>query len=1111
MLGDVKLKVIRPISVLLLLPLILELSYFLFVLVAMPPLLIAMFAFPALYILPGTMLLMILRRGDNNTLQMIVEGFFLSTVLIVLSTSVMIALGLPLLPFNYSVIAISLVSILTILGFARKIETNLDKNDLLRLVLVFAVYVVLVSFLNTAPRLFTPDETTYISSARMGILSDVVHPMGVLPSKNELTALLGGRYFWIYLLISFVGSASLPAYQAGLIGAGFLVMIALASSLFVKNKWLSTFVFLAIAINPLLLAYSDLALNDLAISFYAVLAVLFFVRSFSRTDSSVSLNLGNLSLSLISIVVLMLIKPNLLVFGSMWLILVFVMFKYKIYKQDQKDKLLFVAILLPVLLYELAVDLPYIISVWVFPNRVIGDFFGRFLFTSPIEQFIGLFIAPYWNPASSTLFAHNLSGYIAHFWGILNPESSSLLVSAIILASPILVFSRELRKKLDWTILTSIVFLSFCLFYFEALNSSLSDASRFSLWMIPLWIPLAAMTLQTIYDSASFTKFFPVLVTAVVLIWSDIWLSEEKGSYHLYGQPSMTSADALLVQFMGMVVLISLLFFREDFSKLGAAVGTKLPTLMKMNLKKAVFCFLIILILLNSVHFASQFIGGSSFYESHNLVTMTNMLGSVANNGSLVFANNYISMRPYLTDERFEEGLLLPPPDTEAEFLDLLKVAPNNTVVLVNNDQAITWYEYANNYIKNYADADVIAAEKPSMISLANFNLSEGILQMSFDNANSSFVPDLSASENNGLNLGATVVEGYLGNALQFNGTGYVAIPNSDTLNIQNTIAISCLASIDKAAPNKGYMLLSKGYGELNGSYDIFVWDSRIYFELGGVNYLDFPIGEYLGEWHDFIFTYNGKVMTAFVDGIPVATQPATGMIRRSNYEVEIGRDGERESSYFFGKIDQLQISAKPLNATLLAETSQENYAIKTQELYGIYGNSTYFRIIHRNPINTKASVVVSGAKIAIDNNLTITLDVSTASDMAVNSTMLVATDRFTEVYSVNLPQGFGHIKFEYPYITNSSVQSAGGPYWLHLTQTRVILIVGGTVVFDGLVSLLNPALMNIYLMLITGIILILSLLVTFTNRNRFAYDRTARRGSLFRKSAVENVGDCEI
>lgn len=324
-----------------------------------------------------------------------------------------------------------------------------------------------------------------------------------------------------------------------------------------------------------------------------------------------------------------------------------------------------------------------------------------------------------------------------------------------------------MHKELDRTILTLLVLLSLCLFYFQAINAfSLSDASRYSLWMVPLWVPLALMTLQDIYNSSSFRRLFPVIVTALVLLWSNIWLSREDGGVLIgYGLPSLVTTDVLLAQFMGMIVLISMLFFREDLSKYGSAIGKKLSAPKTLSLKKTVFCFLIILMSLNIVHFAPQFVEKSTLYQDHGFAAISDALGNSVYNGSLVFANNYIYMRPYITDEVFEEGRLLPLPSTEQEFLNLLQVAPNNTVILISEDQATTWYEYANNYIKSYAEGNIMTYQTPDMTMLAKFNISTDVLHMTFDSANNTFVPDLSTSKNNGLNKGAQIVNGYSGGA----------------------------------------------------------------------------------------------------------------------------------------------------------------------------------------------------------------------------------------------------------------------------------------------------------------------------------------------------------
>ena len=506
----------------------------------------------------------------------------------------------------------------------------------------------------------------------------------------------------------------------------------------------------------------------------------------------------------------------------------------------------------------------------------------------------------------------------------------------------------------------------------------------------------------------------------------------------------------------------------------------------KVNIKNAIFCLLTIVILLNAVYFSSQFMAKSQRYENHGFTTINDALDNLTDKRSLVFANNYIYMRPYISDKIFEEGLLLPPPDTEAEFLKLLQIAPNNTLFLISNDSATTWYEYGNKYIKSYAGNDIITSDKPDIASLLKLNLSDVILHMTFDDANDTVIPDDSASKNNGLNNGAQIVEGYSGKALRFNGKEYVTIPNNDTLNIQNAITISFLASIETAEPGKGYVILSKGYAPINGSYDIFIYDSKIYFELSDTNYIAFPIGEYLGEWHHFIFTYDGEKMEGLIDGVVVATKSATGAIKNSNYDIEIGRDSERKICYFNGTIDELQLSGEPLNITELTKTYLKHYAIKIQTVTENNGDSSLFKTANLDCENDGGNVRVDNLEMALKSDLKVKIDLKITSDFPTNTTILISTDRFTKVYVTNLTTGTNNVTFEYPYIINSSSSDSGGPYWLHLTQTRVTIVVGETIIYNGFISPLIPTLINIYLMLIAGIVLTIYLIITYISRNRF-------------------------
>jgi len=1078
---DVKVDILKDGRFIFLLSIIIELIYFSSSLTTTPPLLMAIIVFPSLLVLPGMMLLAVLRCSIDNMVKLLVEGFFVSTVMSIILTSFMLMLGFPLVPFTYSLAALIFVVFFATIGLVRKIEFKPGNHDVLLIAIAFLSYIALLLYFSRLPRLFTPDETSYIFSARMGILNGAVPPMGVMPHRSEVTALFQGRVFWIYLLASFIGSTGLPANQAGLLGVGFLIMTALASSLMVKNKWLSMAVFAIVAINPLLFSFSALTLNDLAISFYAVFAVLFFVKSFSKIDDNISISITNLLYSFIGVIVLTLIKPNLLVFAAMWMILVYIMLRYKLYKQNRKYKVLLMAVLLPVLIYELGVDIPYVMSVWILRSRELADLFGKFLFISPAEKFAGWFLAPWWNPTAPTLFTRSFVDYLDYFYRLLTPESSSLLISAFILALPILILSRDTRKELDKTVLASLVLLSLCLFYFDTLSSvNLGDVSRYALCMVPLCIPLALMTLQDIKDSSSFRKLLPVFITALILLWTNIWLSKEKGGVYVgYGLPSrLWTADAIMIQLISLTVILSLPFLREDLPKVRLSISRKLSAIKTVNLKNVVFCFVVILILLNGVYFSAQFMEKSRLYEDHGFNTTNDALNDLANDGSLVFANNYIYMRPYINDKLFKEGLLLPSPDTKEEFFRLLEVAPNNTLFLISDDSDTTWYEYGNKYIKSYAHSDIITPEKPNASKLPKLNLTEPILVMTFDEANDTTVIDHSDFGNNGVNNGAKPVEGRYGKAISFNGKEYVSIPNSDVLNVRNSITISFLAMIERAEALKGYMILSKGYAPYNGSYDVFVWDGSIYLSLGEGRFISVPATPFLETWHHYVFAYNGESLSSYVDGVLIASKTAKGPIKTSAYNLEIGRDSERKGYYFTGILDELQISDKPLNVTKLVESYFDDYAVRFCEVPIPKGKTSLFKLKKSNSDRTQGNISVKDSKIAIDGNLTITINLEIESNTPKDVAILVATDRFTKVYTVHLDVGNNNVRFECPYIRDPLWYEGGGHYWLHFSKPRIILIDENRILYNEFTPILNLKFTNVLLFTLTSVIVAFIILI---------------------------------
>ncbi len=1059
---------------------LLELAFVVLSLISVSPLIRVVFVFPCLFIIPGLMLLVVLGGSTNTSLvELSVKGFFISTIILVFSTTIFLFLSIPLIPLTYSMTSFGLVITLTCTSLIRKREVQFNKSSFSFVCIALLSYILVLLFFSLLPRLFAPDETSYISSALTGIFDGVIPPIGIRPDRAGLIALLQGRYFWIYLLCSFIGSTGLVGYQAGFLSVSFLIMTALASSLLVKDKWLSSAVFVIVVITPSLFYFSSLALNDLAIAFYAVFAVLFFVRSFSKTESTTSISFTNIIFSALGLVVLTIIKLNILVLVALWVILIVVFLRYRLYRKEPRYKILFTAALLPVLLYELVIDIPYVVSVWFLQNDVLGGIFARFLFVSPVEQIVGWFLAPPWNPSATTIFSHGINSLLDYFYCLLNPESLSLVISAVIVAMPLLLFlSQDFRKEFPQILLSGMLLLSIILFYFHALASTyLSDINRLLLWVTPLSIPLALLILDNIVKEPSLRNLLPVFLGGLLLFLVNLLLTiiTVGGVWIGFGFPfRLWTILVTTLQLAALsAILTSLaLFKRKNCTKVNISIG-KLVT-KQTNPKKICTIALISLILVNGVYYHSVYLRYSMLYEDYGFIAMNSALVEHTDSNNLIFANNYIYMRPHISGDIFQKGLLLPPPDTLHDLDRLLETAPANTLFLISDNDKTTWYEYANDFIRPFAYADALT---PSPLNVSKLpSLSTPVLVMTFDDANETMVPDSSGYGNNGDNYGATLITGYQGQALEFDGrTQHVTVRASESLNIQNEITISFFAKIEETSFFDNGSIIAKGIASTNGSYDVYVWDNQIRFSLGGVGDITFPIESYINSWHHFLFTYNGQKMELYLDGFLVAAKLANGIIRTSPFDLEIGRTIPT-CCYFNGCVDNLLIANSYANRTTFIDTST-HYAPRIHTISLPQGQANLFQV--RNvTANTGQNLTVHSSQINIQGDRSVTIELGLDSHYFENVTILISTDRFTKVYVTPVVPGQNNIEFIFPY-------NASGLYWPYLSQVRLVIIDGYRLVFNDSLLIQDAGSINLMLSLTLLVVIVLFLSVHYWKSNQ--------------------------
>jgi hypothetical protein len=482
-------------------------------------------------------------------------------------------------------------------------------------------------------------------------------------------------------------------------------MTALTSSLIAENKWQQAGVILLVGSSPLMLFLSGFALDDLAVAYFTVFSVLYFLRAIEKQRTLVIGDFGSLFLSAVSLGVILLIKPNILIAIPMWLLMLYVTWKSGSSFRGIANKLVLIVVLLP-LIYEAFADVPYVVSVWALHDGALAMIFHGLLLApvSPAEMFVELFKSPSWAPTNPTLFSQSLSGYAGYFYALVAPESRTMIVSSIILASPLLFLWRSLRSTPKRVVLGILVLSSSFFFFLEALvYSSLSEVSRYSLWMIPLWVPLALIVMQDLKDNPSIWKLVPIAFAMILIVETNVYLVKHVAyfsiGYNLVSVSSTTTEVELQV-LLALSFLIVLALGKR-------MAGRCAPCLKRTRLLEIGALALCLLILCNATYFTSYFADNSPWYESHGYNSVAATATSSTVNETFVVSNENLYLAPYLPIALITSGTAFPPPDTAQQFSELLSEAPNGSVLVVGNDPYSTLYygnseQAGNGYIRSY-------------------------------------------------------------------------------------------------------------------------------------------------------------------------------------------------------------------------------------------------------------------------------------------------------------------------------------------------------------------------------------------------------------------------
>lgn len=192
-----------------------------------------------------------------------------------------------------------------------------------------------------------------------------------------------------------------------------------------------------------------------------------------------------------------------------------------------------------------------------------------------------------------------------------------------------------------------------------------------------------------------------------------------------------------------------------------------------------------------------------------------------------------------------------------------------------------------------------------------------------FDETTGSKADD-SAGINDGTVSGATTWQsssGMIDGALQFNGNGYVHIPDESNFDLRDEISVASwvkMNTVDKdwqTVIAKGDSAWRLSTHRSNRKFHFSVTGPPDYMAVNG------SVTVPLNEWHHVCGTYDGSNIRLYMDGVEDPASPVaySGGITTNNFDVYIGENAEKQNRYWRGALDDVRIYNHALRAGQVA------------------------------------------------------------------------------------------------------------------------------------------------------------------------------------------------
>jgi len=190
-------------------------------------------------------------------------------------------------------------------------------------------------------------------------------------------------------------------------------------------------------------------------------------------------------------------------------------------------------------------------------------------------------------------------------------------------------------------------------------------------------------------------------------------------------------------------------------------------------------------------------------------------------------------------------------------------------------------------------------------------------------------------------NVGAVVVPGVTGNALQFDGySNYVSVPNSAALTLANAGSIEVYVKAISHRPYAGIVHKGVQPDFSDESYSLQFWGAggtdgtvrfSIFNESNAYGYVDSSTKLALGEWYHLVATWDATALKLYINGSLDSSTPNTvGTVKQSAGALIIGAQVNNQINGYWGNvgfnglIEDVNIFSKSLTAEEIAIRYQD-------------------------------------------------------------------------------------------------------------------------------------------------------------------------------------------